>query len=83
MRVFNFCLDKEAYLAIRGSLDSNYALICPTTNCESLCIRRLSAPKARASSTPAIKALYSYSLLEAPKPKRTACSIFSPVGEVN
>ena len=28
-------------------------------------------------------ASYSDSLVEAPKPKRTACSIFSPVGEVN
>ena len=35
-RVFNFCLTREAYLVIRGSLDSNYALTCPTTSCESL-----------------------------------------------
>ena len=81
--MLNFCLAREAYLAIRGSLDSNYALICPTTSCESLCIRRLSTPTARASSIPAIKASYSDSLLVASKPKRTAYSIFSPVGEVN
>ena len=74
--VFSFYLAREEYLVIRGSLDSNSALICPTTSCKSQCIRRLSAP-------PAIKALYSDSLLEAPKPKRTACSIFSSVGEVN
>ena len=70
-------------MAIRGSLDSNSALICPTTSCESLCIRRLSTPTVRASSILTIKASYSDSLLEASKPKRTACSIFSPVGEVN
>ena len=35
-RVFNFCLTKEAYFVIRGSLDSNSALTCPTTSCESL-----------------------------------------------
>ena len=81
--MLNFCLAKEAYLAIRGSLDSNSALICPTTSCESLWIRRLPTPTARASSTPAIKASYSDSLLEASKSKRTACSIFSPIGEVN
>ena len=71
------------YLAIRGSLDSNSALICPTTSCESLWIRRLPTPTARASSTLAIKASYSDSLLEASKPKRTVCSIFSPIGEVS
>ena len=36
-----------------------------------------------ASSSPAIVASYSNSLLEALKPKRMGCSIFSPVGEVN
>ena len=55
-RVFNFCLTREAYFAIRGSLDSNSALTCPTTNCESLQIERLSAPMSSASSRPAIKA---------------------------
>ena len=35
-RVFNFYLTKESYFAIRGSLDSNSALTCPTTSCESL-----------------------------------------------
>ena len=40
-RVFNFCLTREAYFAIRGSLDSNSTLACPTTSCESLRIERL------------------------------------------
>ena len=35
-RVFNFCLTKVAYFVIQGSLDSNSALTCPTTSCESL-----------------------------------------------
>ena len=35
-RVSNFCLTKEAYLVIRGSLDSNSALTYPITSCESL-----------------------------------------------
>ena len=83
MRVLNFCLTKEAYFAIRGSLDSNSVLTCPTTSCESLRIKRMLAPMASASSSPTIMASYSDSLLEALKPKRTACSILSPVGEVN
>ena len=83
MRVLNFCLIREAYFAIRGSLDSNSALTCPTTSCESLRIKRQSAPSASASFSPAIMASYSDSLLEALKPKRTACSILSPIGEVN
>ena len=83
MRVLNFCLTREAYFAIRGSLDSNSALTCPTTNCESLQIKRLLAPTTSASSSPAIMYSYSDSLLEALKPKRTACSILSPVREVN
>ena len=83
VRVLNFCLTKEAYFAIRSSLDSNSALTCPTTSCESLRIKRLLAPTARARSSPAIMASYSDSLLEALKPKRTTCSILSPVGEVN
>ena len=82
-RVSNFYLTREAYFAIRGSLDSNSALTCPTTNSESLRIERLSAPTVSASSRSAIKASYSDSLLEALKPKRAACSIISPVGEVN
>ena len=82
-RVLNFCLTREAYFIIRGSLDSNSALTCPTSSCESLRIKRLSPPTVSASSRPAIMALYSNSLLEAPKPKRIACSILSPVGEVN
>ena len=82
-KVFNLFLTKETYLAIRGSRDSNSALTCPTTNCESLRTERLSAPMASASSSPAIMALYSDSLLEALKPNWTACSILSPVGEVN
>ena len=35
-RALNLFLTKEAYFFIRGSLDSNSALTCPTTNCESL-----------------------------------------------
>ena len=57
-RVLNFCLTREAYFAIRGSLDSNSALIFPTTSCESLLIERLSVPTTSASSRPAIKASY-------------------------
>ena len=72
-RVFNFCLTREAYFSIRGSLDSNSVLTCPITSCESLRIERLSAPTMSASSRPAINASYSDSLLEALKPKRTAC----------
>ena len=83
MRVLNFCLTREAYLAIRGSLNSNSTLTCPTTSCESLRIKRLLAPTTSASSSPANMASYSDSLLEALKPKRTTCSIVSPVGEVN
>ena len=82
-RVFNFYLTREGYFAIRGSLDSNSALTCHTTSCESLRIKRLLAPTTSASSSPAIMASYSDLLLEALKPKRTACSILSPVGEVN
>ena len=83
MRVLNFCLTRETYFSIRVSLDSNSALTCPTTSCESLRIKRLLAPTASASSSPAIMASYSDSLLEALKPKRTAYSILSSVGEVN
>ena len=83
MRVLYFCLTRDTYFAIRGSLDSNFALTCPTTSCESLRLKRLLAPTASASSSPAIMASYSNSLLEALKPKRNACSILSPVGEVN
>ena len=83
MRVLNFSLTREAYFSIRGSLDLNSALTCPTTSCESLRIKRLLAPMASASSSPTIMASYSDSLLEALKPKRTVCSILSPVGEVN
>ena len=83
VRVLNFYLTREAYFSIRGSLDSNSALTCPTTSCESLRIKRLLAPTTSASSSPAIMASYSDSLLKELKPKRTACSILSPVGEVN
>ena len=79
-RVFNFCLIRDLYFAIQ---DLNYALTCPTTSCESLQIERLSAPMASASSSPAIMASYSDSLLMALKPNRTACLILSLVGEVN
>ena len=81
--VLNFCLTREAYFAIRGSLDLNSVLTCPTTSCESLRIKRLLAPTTSASSSPAIMASYSDSLLEALKPRRTTCSILSLVGEVN
>ena len=64
-RVLNFCLTREAYFSIRGSLDSNSALTYPTTSCESLRIKRLLAPTASASSSLAIMASYSDSLLEA------------------
>ena len=73
VRVLNFCLIREACFAIWGSLDSNSALTCPTTSCESLRIKRRSTPTASASSNPASMASYSDSLLEALKPKRTAC----------
>ena len=82
-RVLNFYLTREAYFSIRGSRDSNSALTYLTTSCESLRIQRLLAPTASVSSSPAIMALYSDSLLEALKPKRTACSILSLVREVN
>ena len=36
VRVLDLCLTKEAYFSIRGSRDSNSALTCPTTSCESL-----------------------------------------------
>ena len=83
MRVLNFYLTREAYFSIRGSLDSNSALNCPTTSYESLRINRLLAHTASASSSPTIMASYPDSLLEALKPKPTACLTISPVGEVN
>ena len=82
-RAFNFCLTKEEYFVIRGSLDSNSSLTCPTTSCESLWIVRLLAPIASVSSSSAIVASYSDSLLVALKPNLTACLILSPIGEVN
>ena len=82
-RVFNFDLTRDVYFTIRGSLDSNSALTYPTTSCESLRTERLSTPMASSSSSTAIMALYSDSLLVELKPNRTACSILSPVGEVN
>ena len=82
-RASNFCLTKEAYFVIQGSLDSNSALTCSRTSCESLLIERLSTPIVSVSSSPAIVASYSDSLLVALKPNLTACSILSPVGEVN
>ena len=83
MRVLNFCLTREAYFAIRGSLNSNSALTCPTTSSESLRIKRRLAPTTSASSSPAIMASYLDSLLEVLKPKQTTCSILFLVGEVN
>ena len=82
-RVFNFCLTRDVYFAIQGSQDSNSALTCSTTSCKSLRTERLSAPMASASSSLAIMASYSDSLLVALKPNCTACSILSSVGEVN
>ena len=79
----NFCLTKEAYFVIRGSLDLNSALTCSTTSCESLWIERLLAPIASASSSLTIMTSYSDSLLVGLKPSLTSCSILSPVGEVN
>ena len=81
--MLNLCLIREAHFSIWGSLDSNSALTCPTTSCESLRIKRRLAPTTSASSNPTIMASYSDSLFEALKPKRTACLILSPVGEVN
>ena len=62
VRVLNFCLTKEAYFATRGSQDSNSALTCPTTSCESLRIQILLAPTTSASSNPTIMSSYSDSL---------------------
>ena len=81
--MLNFCLTRKSYFAIRGSLDSNSALTYPTTSYESLRIKRLIAPTTSASSSSAIMASYFDSLLEALKSKRTACSVLSPVEEVN
>ena len=64
-------------------MDSNSVLTCPTTSCETRLIKRRLAATTSASSSPAIMASYSDSLLEALKPKWTACSILSLVGEVN
>ena len=82
-RVFNFCLTRDVYFAIRGSLDSNSALTCLITSCESLRNERLSTLMASASSSPTIMASYFGSLLVALKPNRTSCLILSPIGEVN
>ena len=81
--MLSFCLTREAYFSIRGSLDSNSALTCPTTSGESLRIKRLLAPIARARSNPVIMASYSDLLLEALKPRQTVCSILSHIREVN
>ena len=81
--MLSFCLTREAYFVIRGSLDSNSTLTYSTTSYESLRIKRLSVPTASVSSRPTVMASYSDSLLEALKPKKTACSILSPVGEVS
>ena len=71
------CLTKDTYFSIRGSRDLDSSFTCPTTNCESLQIRSLSADILTASLIPASMASYSNSLLEALKPKRIACSILS------
>ena len=77
------CLTKETYFSIRGSRDSYSSFTCPTTNCESLRIRSLSADTVTASSIPANMASYSDSLLEALKPKWITCSILSPVEDLS
>ena len=77
------CLTKDTYFAIRGSHDSYSSFTCPTTNCESLRIRSLSADIATACSIPANIASYSDSLLEGLKPKRIACSILSSTGDLS
>ena len=69
------CLTKDTYFAIRGSHDSYSSFTCPTTNCESLRIKSMSAYTITASSIPTSMASYSDSLLEVLKPKRIACSI--------
>ena len=81
--MLNLCLTREAYFSIRGSLDSNSTLTCPTTSCESLRIKRSLAPTASVSSSLAIMASYSDSLLEVLKPKWTTYSILSPVRKAN
>ena len=71
------CLTKDTYFSIRGSRDSYSSFSCPTTNCESLRIKSLSADTIIASSILANIASYSDSLLEALEPKQIACSILS------
>ena len=77
------CFTKDTYFAIRGSRDSYSSFTCPTTNYESLRIRSLSADTVAARSIPASMASYSDSLLEVLKPKRIACSIISPAGDLS
>ena len=72
---FKSCHTKDTYFTIRGSRDSYSLFTCPTTNCESLRIKILSADIVAASSILASMTSYSDSLLEAPKPKRMACLI--------
>ena len=77
------CLARDTYFAIRGSRNSYSSFTCPTTNLESLRIKSLSNDTVTASSIPAKMASYSDSLLEALKPKRIACSIFSLSGDLS
>ena len=82
-KLFKRCLTKDTYFSIRGSRDSYSSFTCPTTNCESLRIKILSAETITASSIPASMTSYSDSLLEALKPKRIAYSILSPIGDLS
>ena len=82
-KLSNCCLTKDTYFAIRRSRDSYSSFTCPTTNCESLRIKSLSADTVTASSIPTSMASYSDLLLETLKPKRIACSIFSPAGDLS
>ena len=77
------CLTKDTYFSIRGSRDSYSLFTYPTTNCESLQIKSLSADIVTASSILVSMASYSNSLLEALKPKRIACSILSPTRDIS
>ena len=76
-------LARVTYFAIRRSLDSYSAFTCPTTSWESLRIMSLSADNAAANSILERMASYSYSLFEAQKLYRIACSILSPLGDFN
>ena len=73
------CLTRDTYFSIWGSCNSYSLFTCSTTNRESLQIRSFSTDIVAASSILARMTSYYDSLLEALKPKRIACSTFSPV----